>query len=82
MIKTGMESRIILGIGSGRCGTRSLADVLNRWAWPTLFQVPARVPYLALGTLVGATVVLNAVLGLWIGRTVGARAPLELLRED
>jgi hypothetical protein len=25
-----MESRIILGIGSGRCGTRSLADVLNR----------------------------------------------------
>lgn len=59
-----------------------LAEVLNRWAWPTLFQVPARVPYLALGTLVGATVVLNAVLGLWIGRTVGARAPLELLRED
>jgi len=30
VIKAGMESRIILGIGSGRCGTRSLADVLNR----------------------------------------------------
>src|SRR5690606_35389199 len=30
VIKAGMESRIILGIGSGRCGTRSLADVLER----------------------------------------------------
>lgn len=59
-----------------------LAEALNRWALPTLFEVAPSIPYLQITALVVTTVAINAVLGLYVGRTVSARSPLELLRED
>ena len=51
---------------------------LARW----LFEVPFGVPWGSLLVLAGATALLTAAVGVWAGREVFGRTPLEALREE
>jgi len=59
-----------------------LAELLNRVAVPILFQAPVHVPYGPVLSLLGGAVVLNVLVGLFVGRSVSNAAPLDVLREE
>ncbi|MEQ8275045.1 MAG: FtsX-like permease family protein [Deltaproteobacteria bacterium] len=69
-------SLAVFGVGAGWV----LAELVNRIALPALFEVPAVVPYGSLVPIAVATVTLETLVGALIGRSVFAKAPLDVLR--
>jgi putative ABC transport system permease protein len=66
----------------GTLGGWLLAEVINRVLLPRWFDTSAHVPYALVVPLAVATVLLNTLVGMLVGRRVSSHAPLALLRES
>jgi putative ABC transport system permease protein len=66
----------------GTLGGWLLAEVVNRLLLPGWFETSVYVPYGLVAPLAVATVLLNTLVGMLVGRRVSQHAPLALLRES
>ena len=71
----------LLAVFGTLCGWL-LAEVIGRAAVPRLFDTAAEIPYLALVLLGAAALVLNTLVGMFVGRRVSDLPPLAILREE
>lgn len=59
-----------------------LAELIGRAAVPRLFDASAQIPYLSLSLLGLAALLLNTLVGVFVGRRVSDLPPLAILREE
>jgi putative ABC transport system permease protein len=59
-----------------------LAELIGRAAVPRLFDTSAEIPYLALALLGLSALLLNTLVGVFVGRRVSDLPPLAILREE
>lgn len=71
----------LLAVFGTLCGWL-LAEVIGRAAVPRLFDASAEIPYLALALLGASALLLNTLVGIFVGRRVSDLPPLTVLREE